>query len=502
MVKALNARPDRGDRSRSDYRLTSGERNSGMAHIIGALANTHATDASVLDYARKLNDEICQPPLPDSELKTVHKSMMAYRSEDGTAMFVEHLPTQSANLRLHLKLAGTDLRYNTRLNGVESRRLDSWQAMTDAQEAMIIDDIESTCVPEPMIGPKGDVKLGKSIHWHRAKYRESALSVAARTMVDPFLLYIEALLDWDGNPRLAGLLGELFNTDSPTDLVEWAAMSVLVGAIERAYRPGSKHDEVVVLVGPQGIGKSTLWSQLLPNPSWFGDGLNMAGSDKERVEALLGKVIVESAELRGSRRAEIDSLKAFISRDTDHVRLAYAHHPEDLPRRTIIVGTTNDEACLPNDLTGNRRFVPVRVGGGANSALNIRSYLGEHRDQLWAEALHLYKAGTRAYIDGRLSVVQAREADRHRHKNNVLEEKVESWMDVNYRDFGLVLSDFFVFTEVNNPSTHLQNEVVAIIRDHGLRVKQQRVFGKKSRVWQHADPDVHKGEQSIKGEQF
>ena len=144
-----------------------------------------------------------------------------------------------------------------------------------------------------------------------------------------------------------------------------ASYSVLMGAVARTYEPGEKHDEMVILVGPQGLGKSTVWAWLLPpgdRRQWFSDGLKFHADVKAQVEALQGRVIVEAAEMSGSTRTEVESIKAFLARQDDGaVRLTYRRDTIDLPRRCVIVGSTNDPRCLPNDPSGNRRF---RAGPG------------------------------------------------------------------------------------------------------------------------------------------
>ena len=198
----------------------------------------------------------------------------------------------------------------------------------------------------------------------------------------------------------------------------------------RAYRPGTKHDVVVVLVGPQGIGKSTAFARLFP-PSeqdrWFSDALNLSGSDKQRIEALQGRVVVECAEMAGATRADLARLKAFVSRTDDGgERLAYRRDPEPLPRRAVIVGTTNDLSCLPNDPTGNRRFVPIAVTAG--KVRHMRAWLDKHRAQLWAEALHRYRAGEPAYLPDELVKPQMTMTERHRDADDVVENRIDEFL--------------------------------------------------------------------------
>lgn len=109
---------------------------------------------------------------------------------------------------------------------------------------------------------------------------------------------------------------------TPSALTRWAALSIPLAAIWRTYEPGTKHDECVVLIGPQGCGKSTAFRKLLPGETmdqrdWFNDALELATDNKRRAEALLGRVIVEASELAGSTRADVEGLKAFLSRTDD-----------------------------------------------------------------------------------------------------------------------------------------------------------------------------------------
>ena len=123
-----------------------------------------------------------------------------------------------------------------------------------------------------------------------------------------------------------------------------AGTFIFLGAVWRAYQPGVKLDEMPILIGRGGIGKSTALRYIFPPElrELFTDGLHLAAQPKERVEAMQGKAVVEAAEMQGARRADLESLKAFLSRTDDgSVRLAYRRDPEPMPRRSIIVGTAD-----------------------------------------------------------------------------------------------------------------------------------------------------------------
>ena len=119
----------------------------------------------------------------------------------------------------------------------------------------------------------------------------------------------------------------------------------------------------------------------------FSDSLNFLADAKTRVEALQGRVIVEASEMAGATRAEVASMKAFLSRTDDgSVRLAYRRDPELMLRRCVIVGTADHDSPLPND-RNLRRFAPVTLKGGQPA--HVYAYLEDNRAQLWTEAVML-----------------------------------------------------------------------------------------------------------------
>ena len=241
--------------------------------------------------------------------------------------------------------------------------------------------------------------------------------------VDPFLLWLEALPQWDGTKRLHRLLVDTFKAEE-NPLTSWASTSLCLGPIQRALEPGCKLDQVVVLIGAQGIGKSSLLSCLLPptEPDWFSDSLSMTDDLKKRVESLQGRVIVELSDLQGFTKADMQSMKSFITRrDDGSVRLSFRRNPETALRRCILVGTSDRAECLPNDTAGNRRFVPVLCREGCN----VEKFMAANREQLWAEALAIYRGGkTRAKLPRNLMLIQSERAESHRRSDELVEDVV------------------------------------------------------------------------------
>lgn len=201
---------------------------------------------------------------------------------------------------------------------------------------------------------------------------------------DPIKDYLNAL-KWDGRPRLNEWLTYYLGADS-TALNREFGRKALIAAVRRARSPGCKFDNVLVLEGGQGTGKSSALRVLAGSDEAFTDQDMLHLDAKAQQEALAGKWIVELAELAGMRRTDAEKIKAFASRTHDRARGAYARFTDDQPRRCVMVGTTNADEYL-SDPTGNRRFWPVKT-----NAIDLDALITD-RDQIWAEAAMLEKGG-------------------------------------------------------------------------------------------------------------
>jgi len=213
------------------------------------------------------------------------------------------------------------------------------------------------------------------------KVYEAAETLARRRPFDPVKLYLDGLL-WDGTPRIDGWLHRYAGAPD-TDYVRGVGRHLLVSAVARALVPGVKVDEVVVLEGAQGIGKSTL-VRILGGDYTVEDIPARSLGDRDVVESIRNAWVVELGELDALNRAEVSSVKMFLSKQVDRARLAYERLAEDYPRRCVFVGTTNEGEYL-QDMTGNRRFLPVRIGRVAIEDLRA------DRDQLYAEAVGAWR---------------------------------------------------------------------------------------------------------------
>ena len=200
---------------------------------------------------------------------------------------------------------------------------------------------------------------------------------------DPVCEYLDGL-KWDGTPRLRQWLTTYLGAEA-SELNSAIGTNMLVAAVRRVRKPGTKFDTIVVLEGDQGSGKSSAIA-ILAGREYFSDQDILALDARAQMEALEGVWMYEISELAGMRMGDVEKIKAFASRWEDRARPAYGRFRENRPRRCIFVGTTNAKEYL-RDQTGNRRFWPV-----ATTTIDLAA-LEQDRDQLWAEAAMLEAKG-------------------------------------------------------------------------------------------------------------
>lgn len=228
------------------------------------------------------------------------------------------------------------------------------------------------------------------------KTKDAILAVATERAYHPIKEFLESLPKWDGVSRVESLIVDYFGAvdNSYTRAI---IRKTMVAAVARIYRPGTKFDSVLILNGPQGIGKSTFFYKLAGD--WFSDSLTLTDmKDKAGPEKLQGYWMLELGELAGMRKTDVEVVKSFISRSDDKYRASYGVNVESHPRQCVIVGSTNAESGFLRDITGNRRFWPVRISG--ESKKKAWEMTKEEVQQIWAETLVLYEKGEKLYLEG------------------------------------------------------------------------------------------------------
>ena len=268
--------------------------------------------------------------------------------------------------------------------------------------------------------------LEKFAQFPRQTTMDGLQKVADDRAVHPVREYLETLPEWDGVERLDTLLIDYLGADD-SEYVRQVTRKTLCAAVKRILIPGCKFDTILVLNGPQGIGKSTLIQKL--GGEWFNDSLALsdAGS-KTGAEKLQGYWILEIGELAGMRKTDIETLRSFISRQDDVYRAAYARRVTHHKRQCIFIGTTNagDKGYL-RDLQGNRRFWDVRCLGsdGLKEPWDLGS---EEVAQIWAEAKMRLERGEDLILKGDV-LEEAEERQRQALESDPREGQVQEYLD-------------------------------------------------------------------------
>ena len=256
-----------------------------------------------------------------------------------------------------------------------------------------------------------------------SKLKNALLTITAERSFHPIKEYLEGLPAWDGKKRLETLLIDYLGAED-SSYVRAVTRKTLVAAVARVYEPGIKFDTVLVLSGPQGIGKSMFFAKL--GGIWFSDSLTISDMrDKTGAEKLQGFWIMEIGEMNGIKKVEVETVKSFASRQDDKFRVAYGTVVESHPRQCVICGTSNSQHFL-RDVTGNRRFWPVQVTGECSlHPWNMDKHLLE---QIWAEALTLYNAGEELILKGN-DAEMAAEKQQEALENDDREGLVREYLD-------------------------------------------------------------------------
>jgi predicted P-loop ATPase len=245
--------------------------------------------------------------------------------------------------------------------------------------------------------------------------------VAQKFAFDPVREWMTGLV-WDGVPRLATFLHETLGAEA-NDYHAAIFTKWLCAGVARTYRPGHKFDNMLVLEDDEGKGKSRLLRALAMG--WFTDDFSFGLSSKEVVEQAKGSLIIEVAEMSTRSSADVEHIKAFLSRGEERVRMAYARNTGYFPRRWIIGGSTNEATYLKSE-TGNRRFWCVRGDGREINVDAVKRIV----PQLWAEAKDRYLNGAEPlYLEDKAVLAFAVEQQAARVEGDDWSGAVENWLN-------------------------------------------------------------------------
>ena len=334
-----------------------------------------------------------------------------------------------------------------------------------------LNDFDAAAIRDWMAATYGFTPSGADLN-------DAFMVVAQEHRFHPVRDWLESLR-WDGVSRLSTWLQQALGAQDDEAYLSIVGPKFLIGSVARIFEPGCKMDNVLILEGEQGRGKSTSIDVLFGD--WYTDAPIPIG-DKDAYQVIQGKWCLELAELDAFHKTEVTALKHFFSQRIDRYRASYGRMAADYPRQTVFSGTTNQEAYL-RDYSGNRRFWPVYC-----TIIDLQ-WLRGHRDQLWAEAAERYRGGVQWWVadDEKAVVEDAQDARLQR----------DPWEDI-LRDFlhavtrphlssAEVLKEGLGFDNAHIQQAHM-NRLAPIMKALGWKSKRVRVAdesGVKSqkRVW-------------------
>lgn len=311
----------------------------------------------------------------------------------------------------------------------------------------------------------------------------------------PVVDWLDTLV-WDGKPRIDNWLVNAFDVrnDAETDAgrkrknlyFQMVGSKFLIAAVRRVRHPGCKFDSMLILEGPQRIGKSTAVLTLFGR-DWFSDSMPPDLKNRDAAIALHGLWCLEFAEIEHLVRMEVETIKAFLSRSMDHYRPVHGRDFIDVPRQAVLVGTTNSDDYL-RDPTGNSRMWPVPCQSADVAWLEL------NREQLWAEACVREETGEAVWLNDPGAQQEAATETAARMSDEVWEPAIVRWLEdpetnlVSPVTSARVL-EFALGMSKEKMTKAASMRVGAVLRGFGWTRHVSKDGSKSMRVWRGPDGD-------------
>jgi len=315
-----------------------------------------------------------------------------------------------------------------------------WRKIKEPEEVKNVDYSGVRNYIESIYGISGTLKIDDSLALEFEKHR-----------FHPVKNFLSSIV-WDGTPRVDNLLIDYFGADDNIYSRE-AIRKMLVGAVARIFEPGKKFDLVLTLVGDQGTGKSTFIKKL--GKAWSSDTFTTVHG-KESFEQIQGFWLIEIAELAGFRKAEIEAVKHYISKQIDSFRPAYARCVETFHRQCVFFATTNNKDFL-RDPTGNRRFMPIDIHKYLAKKSVFNDLLEDEVNQIWAEAVALYKAKEPLFLTADAEFIARDEQIKHSEvdeRKGVIEQYLDRKLPKDWANYDLLQRREFLSDPLTGGTEH------------------------------------------------
>ena len=416
------------------FKVGEGHRNGYLSSFGAKVVKRYGYTDQAYSLILQRNESVCEPPLEEEEIKnTIWKSLKGFF--DRLVLTKGYVPpeqyknwqedlirnekthaivncTENLELILNNDPLLKNIVYNELATDIEIIGPVAWPVKSrfwrDADDAQLVCYVNK-----------------KYTNFSKENYNNAVTKVVDDRSYHPIRNYFEKLPKWDRVPRVETFLVDYFGAED-TPYTRAVIRKILVAAYKRVFNPGIKFDYILVLNGPQGVGKSTAIAKL--GMDWYSDSLNISDmNDKTAAEKLQGYWILEIGELAGMKKADIDKVKAFISRQDDKYRASFGRRVNSHPRQCIFFATTNAEDGFLRDITGNRRFWPVRTPGtGSKKAWELTA---DVINQIWAEVVEIAAKGENLFLDSEELSQAAEEATNSAMEHDEREGLVREYLN-------------------------------------------------------------------------
>lgn len=470
-----------------------GARNDSLTSKAGVMRRAGCSADEIYAALIGMNYRLCNPPLEESEVRTIAKSVGRYPPAEN-----HHLATTKGgkfisspeNLRWALtneSIRPFEIATDEFLGDIlrKNDTADAWQRFADGDYTRIRIDLHH----------KGFAKIPNS------EIKDVVHLVAEEVRFDSAINWLKSLPSWDGVERCATFLHAYMRAEdnayhSAVSRYLWTALA------GRVLTPGCKADMVPVLSGPQGAYKSTTVASIAPEPNHFIE-IDLSEKDENLARKMRGKIVGELGELRGLNSKRIEEIKSFVTRQDEEWVPKFKEFSFKYPRRCVFIGTTNENDFLA-DATGERRWLPVSVPARTLEDKNADlAQLVKDREQLWAEARVLY--GWHGVMFKEAEELARNEHEKFKHED-AWKTPIWNWLTKDSTDdfdvcvpatkpmYRELITTTDVMSEALNlekkgQTTGVSRRVARILKELGFKEARKTVDGQKLRgfVWDICD---------------
>ncbi len=407
--------PDAPVSSRPSYKAMS-ELASGDARVKAQIVSDRLAEAGE-DFSVPVVEspaDVAAAPVPDSDWQ----SKLKVTAQGGIASCIENVVVI---LNGDPSLVGC-VGFNEMTHNIVAVRSLPWRKVRGESPWTDADDADLRYYLERVYGLTGKDKIFDGLN-----------VVAMSRRFHPVRDYLDGCV-WDGVPRLELLLVDFLGADD-TPYTRAVTRKALIAAVARIYRPGCKFDYMLTLRGRQGLGKSAIIAKL--GGPWFSDSFTTL-QGKDSFEQVQGVWLMEIGELASMKKAEVESIKLYLSKQVDRFRPAYGRRIQEFPRQCIFIGTTNEEQFL-RDRTGNRRFWVVDTPHTPSRDL-WSELTADVVAQVWAEAVSYFKKGEALFLPAELEAAARAVQETYEEENpkvGIVAQYLDRLLPENWRTMDL-----------------------------------------------------------------